>query len=162
MLQRYQIKVPYLILTNPNFIIMEYIPGKPVSELVFNRNNGSWIVKLAEWMHQIHTIQSKSNKYVFLKGDCNLRNFIYFKNQIYGLDFEEEIYGDPSLDLGEICFFILDIRSKDPGRWQMIKKFIKTYENCSGKKISNLGKFINQSSKNAKKRRKLKKVSLEH
>ncbi len=110
-------------------------------------------------MHKIHTIPSKNKKCVFLKGDCNLRNFIYFKNQIYGLDFEEEIYGDPRLDLGEICFFITDIHSKDPARWQMIKKFIKTYENCSGKKISNLGKFINQSSKNAKKRRKLKKIS---
>ncbi len=162
MLQRYQINVPSLILTNLNFIIMEYIPGTPVSELGLNINKGSWIVALAEWMHKIHNIPSKNKKYVFLKGDCNLRNFIYFKNRIYGLDFEEEIYGDPRLDLGEICFFILDVHSKDPGRWEMIKKFITAYENCSGNKISHLEKFINQSFKNAKKRRKLKKDSLEH
>ena len=60
-----------------------------------------------------------------------MRNFIYYKNQIYGLDFEEKSFGDPRQDLSEICVFILDNQMNNPDKIFIVQKFLKEYEKVS-------------------------------
>lgn len=157
------IKVPRIKLRNPSYNIMEYIPGVLVSDLAYGLDMGPWIEKLAHHIYQIHSIgndngnykKNKNNDKYFLKGDCNLRNFIYCKNEIYGLDFEENAYGDRRTDIGEICFFLVDNKSPDPKKVIMAQRFLRAYENLSGP-IEDFSYFLKKSALNAKKRRKIR------
>ena len=56
---------------------MEYIEGDLINDLVERLDTGVWIDKLALWFSQLHKISKNSN--TLLKGDVNLRNFIYSK-----------------------------------------------------------------------------------
>jgi tRNA A-37 threonylcarbamoyl transferase component Bud32 len=151
------IKVPQIRSSHSGYNVMEYIPGLLVSDLAYSFNMGPWIEKLAYWMFQIHSIHKNSHENInnsFLKGDCNLRNFIYYQNEIYGLDFEENRYGDPREDLSEICYFILDNQVNNPEKIFMAQRFLKSYEKFSEQKINNLSYFLRKSSLSAEKRKK--------
>ncbi len=151
------IKVPQIRSSHSGYNVMEYIPGLLISDLAYSFNIGPWIEKLAYWMFQIHSIHEHNHENInnsFLKGDCNLRNFIYYQNEIYGLDFEENSYGDPREDLSEICYFILDNQVNSPEKIFMAQRFLKSYEKFSGQKINNLDYFLRKSSLSAEKRKK--------
>lgn len=159
MLTEKGISVPKIIETADNYILYEYISGILVSHLAETLNLGKWIEDLALWYVKLHEI--KNPKGSFLKGDANLRNFIYFKNQIYGLDFEEWSFGDVREDLAEICFFLLTdnpklTREKDI----MVRRFLTAYERYSGSKIVDISKFILKSMERARIRRKKHRGSL--
>lgn len=151
------LNVPQVQKNNSNYNILEYIPGVLVSDLAYSLNKGEWIKKLAYWMFKLHSIKlnsdKDSNKKSYLKGDCNLRNFIYYKNQIYGLDFEEKSFGDPLQDLSEICVFILDNQMNNPDKIFIVQKFLKEYEKVSSNEIDNLANFLRKSIINSQKRK---------
>lgn len=155
-LNREGINVPQVKKNNPYYNIIEYIPGVLVSDLAYSLNKGDWIKKLACWLFKLHSIKlnsdNKNNK-SYLKGDCNLRNFIYHEKQIYGLDFEEKLFGDPREDLSEVCVFILNNKINSPDNIFIVQKFLKEYENISGHEIDDLGHFLRKSILNNQKRK---------
>jgi len=156
-LNREGLNVPQVKKNKYHYNIIEYIPGVLVSDLAYSLNKGDWIKKLACWLFKLHSLKlnsnKKNNKKTYLKGDCNLRNFIYHKNQIYGLDFEEKVFGDPREDLSEICVFILDNKMNNPDNIFIVQKFLKEYENISGHEIDDLGHFLRKSIINSQKRK---------
>jgi len=144
-----------------NYLLIEYVPGKTISHLLEEQN---WVdpiknmefkeclESLGEWMADLHEIKGVNGN--VLKGDCNLRNFIWNGSEIYGLDFEESINGDPCEDLGEICFFLLtNSPPLTPLRLEMVDWFLKSYEESSETKIRNISDFIAKSARKAYKRR---------
>lgn len=160
------INVPEVIYQNSksnskNFILLEYIPGLTISKLIefedrtnFNRNRSiqECLKELAKWMAHLHQI--KGDELNLVKGDCNLRNFIWTGREVYGLDFEETSEGDPREDLGEICFFLIsNSLPLTPYKLYLVNWFIKSYERFSDTKISNISYFISKSARNAYKRR---------
>lgn len=145
-----------------NYLLIEYVSGKTISHLLEEQN---WVdpiknlelkeclKSLGEWMADLHEIKEEANGNI-LKGDCNLRNFIWNGSEIYGLDFEESINGDPCEDLGEICFFLLtNSPPLTPLRLEMVDWFLKSYEESSETKIRNISDFIAKSGRKAYKRR---------
>ncbi|MFA5523769.1 MAG: hypothetical protein WDA24_05365 [Tissierellales bacterium] len=154
MLKELGILVPEIIHKDKDSLIMEYVEGELVVDLVERLDNGDWIDKLALWLSELHK-NSKENGSL-LKKDVNLRNFIYRDGQIYGLDFEEIDYGDLRLDLGNICFFIL---TNEPAfkkeKHIMMKHFLKSYERYSKKEIKDIDSFLFLAKIEAEKRRKV-------
>lgn len=155
MLKESGILVPEIIYKDNDSLIMEYIEGALVVDLVERLDNGDWIDKLALWMTELHK-NSKGNGSL-LKKDVNLRNFIYRNGQIYGLDFEEIGYGDVRLDLGNICFFILtnepDLKKE---KYIMMGRFLQSYEKYSKKEIQDMDSFLLLATTEAEKRRKIR------
>jgi len=153
MLYDYGINVPKIICKDNNRLIMEYIDGDLVNDLVERLDTGEWIDKLALWFSQLHRISKDSN--TLLKGDVNLRNFIYSNGEIYGLDFEKIHLGDARTDLADVCFFMLtNSPSFTREKHIMIRRFLQSYENCSGIKLDKMGLFLHNSKNEAKRRRK--------
>lgn len=152
MLKESGILVPKIIHKNCNSLIMEYIEGELVVDLVDRLDTGDWIDKLALWMSELHKL-SRGNSSL-LKKDVNLRNFIYKDGQIYGLDFEEIVHGDGRIDLGNICFFIL---TNEPAyeneKHIMVKQFLQSYEKYSNKKLQDMDVFLLLAMIEAEKRR---------
>jgi tRNA A-37 threonylcarbamoyl transferase component Bud32 len=140
-----------------DYLLLEYVPGTTIAHLLGELDWDSddeinkfkqCLTSLGQWMAYLHEI--KENNGSFLKGDCNLRNFIWNGREICGLDYEESIMGDPGKDLGEICFFLLtNSPPLTPLRMEMVDWFLKSYKESSEAKIRNISDFIAKSARKA-------------
>jgi len=151
-LYRKGINVPRPIGKTGGVLFMEYIPGILLNDLVESLDTGDWIKELALWLAKYHETDYKGIKLV--KGDVNLRNFIFYKGSVYGIDFEEEACGSPIRDVADICFFILTnkpsfTREKD----YMIREFLKEYSKLSGMSLEGFSRRILECRTAAKLRR---------
>lgn len=144
--------VPEIIYKGSGIMLLEHIKGELVSDLVEKLDTGEWIDGLALWLSKLHSI--REGKACLLKGDINLRNFIYCSGQIYGLDFESTACGDPRTDLGNLCFFILtNTPAFKAEKRIMIRRLLDSYEKYSGTKPEAMGRYLLQSRAEAKIRR---------
>jgi tRNA A-37 threonylcarbamoyl transferase component Bud32 len=83
-------------------ILMDYITGEPLVD-VLNRNFEPSIIDiLAEWYYKYH------NAHEMIKGDPRLRNFILNNGQIYGVDYEESRPDSWILDIAGTAASLLD------------------------------------------------------
>jgi tRNA A-37 threonylcarbamoyl transferase component Bud32 len=146
------ILVPKVIYKGSDYLVMEYIQGELVADMVEKLDTGGWIEEFSRWMAKLHSFSKYNGR--FLKMDVNLRNFIYSKGKIYGIDFEQMGYGDIRIDLGNICFFILTNEPPFEKEKHIItRRFLKGYEYFSKIKLKEMGKFLLQARAEAKKRR---------
>lgn len=152
MLQEHGILIPKIIHKSSDNLIMEYIQGDLVTDMVEKLDTGDWIDGLALWMVNLHKISNEAGS--LLKMDVNLRNFIYSNGKVYGLDFEEMDYGDPRTDLANICFFILTNKpSFTKGKHMIMRRFLKSYEKHSSLKLTDMGRYLLWSKEESKRRR---------
>jgi tRNA A-37 threonylcarbamoyl transferase component Bud32 len=152
MLKKSGLSVPEVIYKDKDSLFLEYIEGSTVNDLVENLDTGHWVEELSRWLYELHRISRGS--YGLLKGDVNLRNFVYSNNRIYGLDFEKLSTGDSRIDLGNMCFFILtNYPSFTREKHIMIRRFLNEYEKCLGRKLEEMGRFLLLSRAEAKRRR---------
>lgn len=152
MLKSSGIPIPEIIYKDRDSLIMEYIQGELVVDLVERLQIGDWIDEFALWMTRLHEVSRRNSN--LLKKDVNLRNFIYSNGQIYGLDFEEIGYGDVRIDLGNICFFIL---TNEPSfkkeKYIIMRQFLQSYEKHSNKELKEMDSFLLLATTEAEKRR---------
>jgi tRNA A-37 threonylcarbamoyl transferase component Bud32 len=152
MLQEHGILIPGMIYKSSESLIMEYIQGELVADLLERLDIGDWVDGLASWMAKLHKLAD--GKSSLLKTDVNLRNFIYSEGQIYGLDFEKVSYGDIRIDLGNICFFILtNTPSFTKEKHIIMRRFLQSYEKHSGIELKDMGRYLLKSKAEAKLRR---------
>jgi hypothetical protein len=110
------IKVPKpLFCWDGSAILLEYIPGESLCDVLNNSPSLDYAHLLASWYASFHCSAGggKENLFYTVKGDSILRNFIYVKGAstrdcLYGVDFEEAGTGEPAVDIGEICASILN------------------------------------------------------
>ncbi len=91
--------VPALLGVRKNELQLEYIQGPTYADLV-----DSMIPEQAEglatWLAEYHRITG------LLRGDCNLRNFLWSKGGCVGVDFEDEVtLGEPERDMGKVIAY---------------------------------------------------------
>jgi len=147
------LRVPRALARDEKTLLIEYLEGAPVSRLAQNLDMGPWIEETAYWFARLHSEKFGSKS--MLKGDANLRNFIFSGGKIFGIDFEEVDCGDFRQDLAEVCFFLLtDNPSLTPEKDRMVRRFLKAYAKYAGKCIDGMDKFILESRSKARIRRK--------
>lgn len=103
------IPAPKILACDGNALYLEYLQGIIFTDILeYNLLPAKiWTSALARWFWNLHS--STRDKYgrVILKYDCNLRNFLYANNMVYGLDFEDSVRGYPVEDIGQVCAYIL-------------------------------------------------------
>ncbi len=109
------IPVPYEVDTENNVLIMSYIIGQNVCDLINDvrtdiEEKEKVIHLLADWFVRFHTFFKTEDQYR-IRGDATLRNFLYNKGRIWGVDFEESRIGKPNEDIATLCSSFL---STDP------------------------------------------------
>lgn len=129
------IKVPKVYLVAGEFLLLEYIEGKNCCDLIndFQQTTNVCLVLqgLAAWLVGLHNLNTTEGK-CLLKGDCNLRNFLWNGEEVYGIDFEEEIQGCPWDDVGEVCSFILNTQPAfTPTKFYLMQRFLEYYREFS-------------------------------
>ncbi|MBN1280666.1 MAG: hypothetical protein JXA00_03365 [Candidatus Thermoplasmatota archaeon] len=101
--------------TDNNVLIMSYIMGENVCDII-NDSHKTFqekeriILLLADWLVQFHSL-FRSEDGFRIRGDASLRNFIFSKDRVWGVDFEESRPGKPSEDVATLCASLL---STDP------------------------------------------------
>ncbi|MBP7332119.1 MAG: hypothetical protein KBA08_07405 [Firmicutes bacterium] len=124
------VNVPSVYGVHENVLYMQYIEGTLLTHIIDAVSSYSprWIARLAEWFYGFHKANMQANGAVMLKDDANLRNFIFYQDDFYALDFEAEIFGRPEQDIAECCAYIL---SNNPPftreKFDVINKFIDCY-----------------------------------
>lgn len=91
--------VPSLLGGGENYLLMEYIPGETYQALTEKMTYGK-AEALAGWLAKYRRITGH------LKGDVNLRNFLWTGKGCVGVDFEDiPMMGEPEIDMGKIIAF---------------------------------------------------------
>lgn len=114
-----------------NVIIMNYIPGKNLCDII-NDNTVNFskkkeiIIELAIWLKNFHEFYKRDDQ-IFIRGDSILRNFI-LSDKIWGLDFEEFRIGSIEEDISNLCISLLTTDPKYTNeKYQLCKIFIESY-----------------------------------
>ncbi|MFX1559041.1 MAG: hypothetical protein ACFFBL_00465 [Promethearchaeota archaeon] len=94
--------VPEIVEAREGVILMDYISGEPLVDILNRTFESSLIDMLAEWYYNYH------NAHDMIKGDCRLRNFIHHNGQIFGVDYEESRPGSWILDIAGSAASLLD------------------------------------------------------
>ena len=159
------IPVPKLVEYSDGILLLEYIPGNTVLQIIDKMMNDKTSLPddednielkrifdlLAQWFADLHfkTWQPKPESKneqnhlpgcSLLKGDCVLKNFIYDPStlMIYGVDFEESHFGSPVLELGAICAAILTIKPMFSNmNFKLCEYFIDSYSQYLSQLIHN-------------------------
>ncbi|MBQ7502294.1 methyltransferase domain-containing protein [bacterium] len=97
-------------------------------------------VCLGRWLRSFHRKMTPAGvrERVFLRGDCNLNNFLADKDGlIWGVDFEEACFGSPEADVGELSFSIIGKFASEPEAARVfLGEFLRGYAlPLSGEKL---------------------------
>jgi tRNA A-37 threonylcarbamoyl transferase component Bud32 len=130
-----------------NVLILSYIPGQNICDYLNDQQTSEeekekCVKLLAEWFIQFHTF-FKTEQGFQIRGDATLRNFILYKDRIWGVDFEESRIGKPGEDLATFCSSIL---TTDPmfteEKFRLCQTFLTTYRNSVNWILQNLNAEI--------------------
>ncbi|HHV18744.1 MAG TPA: hypothetical protein GXZ27_07785 [Thermoanaerobacterales bacterium] len=131
MLYEHGLNVPQPYFFNQKYLIMDYIPGVLLCDLVETADM-SWTEKIVEWFIAFHsTMEQEGTSYV--KKDVNLRNFVFFNDEFYGIDFEETSVGQPACDIGGLAAHILTNKPRfTQTKQKAVDMIIKSYCKAKG------------------------------
>lgn len=104
------VPVPKIIGTTAHVILMQYVSGQNLCDLINSDQDPLYGMMLGQWLATYHQrFQREDNPdIVLLKGDARIRNFIHDGSRIIGVDFEECTSGYYLKDLASTCASILD------------------------------------------------------
>lgn len=118
-LKKEGVSVPQVYCFDERTIIMEYIEGKNIVDIIeetearvneFKSSDIELIIQifvdLFVWLNNFYKVIKDVYGEDFIFGDVNLRNFIV-SDKIYGIDFEDCNIGWREEDGGRLCAFIL-------------------------------------------------------
>jgi aminoglycoside phosphotransferase (APT) family kinase protein len=100
--------VPRIIGTTAEVVLMEFVPGPNLCDLLTEKPSSRHGRLLGQWFAQFHTAFQRSGEFVLAKGDARIRNFISAGPTLVGVDFEESHIGPYIEDLADACCSILD------------------------------------------------------
>jgi tRNA A-37 threonylcarbamoyl transferase component Bud32 len=121
--------VPLLLGGGEDFLLMEYISGETYEALT-ERMTPDKAEALAGWLEKYHRIAG------CLKGDVNLRNFLWTGKECVGLDFEDiPIMGEPEIDMGKMIAFALTYKpSFSAAKAECARLMLKAFVKAGGRK----------------------------
>ena len=124
--------VPEVVEAREGVILMDYISGEPLVDILNRTFEPSLIDMLAEWYYNYHSAHD------MIKGDPRLRNFIHNNGQIYGVDYEESRPGPWISDIGGSAASLLDTNPIfDTRKQKMCWTLLETYLDLIGEKKTN-------------------------
>ncbi len=139
------IPVPRPVEQNGPAILMQYVEGKTVNDLVDEGAGPEPVLGVASWLARFHRRFIGEDGQVLLKSDAIFKNFIV-ADRVYGIDFELSRPGRPEEDVGEAISFLLDTNPMfTEDKYRLSFAFIKRYEAESGIILQDIENSIAQS-----------------
>lgn len=110
------VAVPDVIGLDGSSLFLEYIEGITLPDLLedgsFCGKSGFIAECIIAWFQSFYNaVQHSSTKEI--RGDINGRNFIFTGTAVYGIDFEEIVFGEIAVDLGRFLAYLSTYALKD-------------------------------------------------
>ncbi|OPY30219.1 MAG: putative bifunctional tRNA threonylcarbamoyladenosine biosynthesis protein [Methanocella sp. PtaU1.Bin125] len=126
-------------------ILMEYVDGPTVNDLIDREQRTDLVLDVASWLARFHRAFATGEDEVLVKSDAIFKNFIV-ADRVYGIDFELARWGRPEEDVGETISFLLDTAPMfTEDKYRLAYSFIKRYEAESGIILDNIEDSIAKS-----------------
>jgi tRNA A-37 threonylcarbamoyl transferase component Bud32 len=126
------IPVPRPLELKGRAILMEYVEGSTVNDLVDEGAGPEPVLGVASWLARFHRTFPGEGGEVLLKSDAIFKNFIV-ADRVYGIDFELSRRGRPEEDVGEAISFLLDTNPMfTEEKYRLAFSFINRYQEESG------------------------------
>jgi len=123
--------VPKVIEAREGVILMDYIAGEPLVDVLNQTFEPALMNMLAEWYYNYHRAHE------MIKGDPRLRNFIHNNGQIYGVDYEESRPDSWILDIAGTAASVLDTNPVfDVRKQKMCWTLLETYLDLIGERMT--------------------------
>lgn len=106
--QEHKIPVPHIIGSTSDVLILEYITGPNLCDIITENPDPHYGQLLASWLAKYHAAFQRNDIQTLIKGDSRIRNFLYHGDHLVGVDFEESHIGPYFEDLAVTCASILD------------------------------------------------------
>ncbi|HUV25420.1 MAG TPA: RIO1 family regulatory kinase/ATPase [Methanomassiliicoccales archaeon] len=136
------IKVPEPYLLGDDFILMEFLDGPNLCDLLNESPDFEYAEMMADWFQAFHHA-FRNGKLTMVKSDAKLHNFLLTRKGLAGLDFELAHEGDPLEDIGEMCAHILDT---DPmfthRKFELCEHLLRRYSEKAGNTLSGITKWV--------------------
>ncbi|HMK47689.1 MAG TPA: protein kinase [Methanocella sp.] len=139
------IAVPQPIALLDRAILMQYLNGRTINDLMSEGVDNKLVLGVASWLASFHRAFVSDNGNVLIKSDAIFKNFI-LADQIYGIDFELSRPGRPEEDVGEAISFLLDTYPMfTEDKIRLAHSFIRHYEDASGIHLNDIEDSIAKS-----------------
>ena len=99
------VPVPEVIACRDGLLVMEYLPGEPLPDVIERGgyDPGAVALALCGWLAAFYAAAAPDE----LRGDVNGRNFLYDGMKIYSVDFEGRGFGPKARDAGRLAAFLV-------------------------------------------------------
>jgi aminoglycoside phosphotransferase (APT) family kinase protein len=136
------IYVPRPYLVGSDFILMEFLEGRNLCDLLNETFDISYAEMIADWFVAFHH-SFRNGDQTLVKSDSKLQNFLLTSKGLAGLDFELSHEGDPLEDLGEICAHILDTDPMFTSRkFELCEHILRRYSKKTQNSLSGITKWV--------------------
>jgi len=130
MLNRVRVPRPHSL--GRNLILMEFVQGPNLCDLVNDTLDPAYPMMMADWFADLH-LAFERDSITLVKSDAKLKNLLLSPGGVVGIDFELAHRGNPMEDIGEMCSQILDT---DPmftdEKFQLCDAFLAEYRVRTG------------------------------
>lgn len=122
--ERQGLAVPRLLGHTESSLLLEFIAGETLCDLVNRELDPRPLEELARWLADFHRRLPG-----LVRGDSQLKNFIWHRSKVFGIDFEECGQGCYLEDVAGICSSILDTNPMfTPAKFELARSFLTVYE----------------------------------
>lgn len=122
--ERQGLAVPRLLDHTESSLLLEFIAGETLCDLVNRELDPRPLEELARWLADFHRRFPG-----LVRGDSQLKNFIWHRSRVFGIDFEECSQGQYVEDVAGICSSILDTNPMfTPAKFELTRTFLTMYE----------------------------------
>jgi len=112
------VKVPAVLGHDGDVLIIEYIDGLTLPDLLCSQDEPDWrqiSAALTGWLQSFYDAVCHETTGE-IRGDVNGRNFIFHAGDVWGVDFEEHCYGVRETDAGRLLAYITTYEIPDTTR----------------------------------------------
>ena len=107
MLLKKGVPVPVILHNDDQVLVMEYIRGVTIPDLLCGSENPDWhqvAAAVIRWLQSFYDAICHETTGE-IRGDVNGRNFIFYAGNVWGVDFEEHTYGTRETDAGRLLAY---------------------------------------------------------
>ena len=136
------ILVPRPLLLGERYILMEFLEGPNLCDLINDTLNPIYPRMIADWLADFHSAFWDEDG-TLVKSDAKLQNFILTESGVAGVDFELAHRGDPIEDLGEVCAHILNTNPMFTGeKYALCDVFLQRYRSLTSRSLEGITDWV--------------------
>ena len=118
MLSKKNVPAPALLRREGHVLVMEYIDGVTLPDLLCGTDEQAWpqiAALITGWLQIFYDAVCHTDTGE-IRGDVNGRNFLFKAGKVWGVDFEEHIYGARETDAGRLLAYTATYDIQDETR----------------------------------------------